>query len=75
MFIERDITEKLQALMADERILLLKEEEIWKEGDSLTGLPKVSHRKAVVRKKDSKVEGEEGEEGTEATTEAAASEN
>ncbi|MDD5458911.1 MAG: small basic protein [Phycisphaerae bacterium] len=35
-----------------ERIDKLKEEERWSEGDSLLGLAKVSHRKAVTGKKE-----------------------
>lgn len=35
-----------------ERIAQLKEEERWKEGMSISGLPKVAHRKAAVGKKD-----------------------
>jgi len=34
-----------------ERVDVLKDEERWNEGDSLLGLPKVSHRKAGVGKK------------------------
>ena len=30
-----------------ERLEILKEEERWSEGDSLLGLPKVAHRKAI----------------------------
>ncbi len=32
-------------LSREERIKVLKEEERWKEGDKVTGLPKVAHRK------------------------------
>lgn len=35
-----------------ERIDKLKDEEKWSEGDSLTGLPKVAHRKSHAGKKD-----------------------
>ena len=43
-----------------ERIEKLKDEERWSEGDDLTGLPKVSHRKAHAGKKEvPKKEGEE----------------
>ena len=38
-------------LTRDERISQLKEDELWTEGDSLTGLPKVAHRKVSVGKK------------------------
>lgn len=34
-----------------ERIDVLKDEERWSEGDAVTGLPKVSHRKSVAGKK------------------------
>lgn len=33
-------------LSREERILALKKEDRWQEGDSITGLPKVAHRKA-----------------------------
>ncbi len=32
-------------LSREERISVLKKEERWKEGDDVTGLPKVGHRK------------------------------
>lgn len=41
-----------------ERVEVLKDEERWNEGDSLLGLPKVSHRKAGVGKKSEKPEKE-----------------
>lgn len=34
-----------------ERIDVLKDEERWNEGDPVTGLPKVAHRKSVAGKK------------------------
>jgi small basic protein (TIGR04137 family) len=34
-----------------ERIEVLKDEERWSEGDSVTGLPKVGHRKSAAGKK------------------------
>jgi small basic protein (TIGR04137 family) len=34
-----------------ERIMALKDEERWNEGDSVLGLPKVAHRKSVAGKK------------------------
>ncbi len=37
-----------------ERIDLLKDDEKWSEGDSLNGLPKVSHRKTHAAKKEKK---------------------
>ena len=53
-----------------ERIKILKEEDRWKTGDRLFGLPKVAHRKTTVggkAKKEKKAEAAEGE----ATGEAA----
>lgn len=47
-----------------ERIELLKDEERWSEGDSLLGLPKVSHRKSHA-----------GRKGKEAPVKAAATES
>ncbi len=56
-----------------ERIEKLKEEEIWSEGDSLLGLPKVAHRKSHAGRKEAteKVteEGLEGETPIEGATE------
>ena len=56
-----------------ERIEKLVEEERWEEGDDVTGLPKVSHRKAHSGKKESKAEKAAEEaaaaEATEATEE------
>jgi small basic protein (TIGR04137 family) len=58
-----------------ERVELLKEDEKWFDGDSVTGLPKVSHRKASTGKKgaddkaEETAEGAEGAEATEAATE------
>ena len=40
-------------LTRDERIAHLEEEGIWNQGDALVGLPKVSHRKVSVGKKES----------------------
>jgi small basic protein (TIGR04137 family) len=40
-----------------ERIDVLKDEERWNEGDPVTGLPKVAHRKSAAGKK-AKAEGE-----------------
>ena len=34
-----------------ERVMALKDEERWNEGDSVLGLPKVAHRKSVAGKK------------------------
>ncbi len=33
-------------LSREERILVLKKEDRWQDGDSVIGLPKVAHRKA-----------------------------
>ncbi|MBC8481995.1 MAG: small basic protein [Planctomycetes bacterium] len=52
-----------------ERIELLKEEERWSEGETVMGLPKVSHRKVHTSKKSSEKETE-----TETVTEEAAKE-
>ncbi len=56
-----------------ERIEMLTEEGNWEEGDPVTGLQKVGHRKAHAGKKggDEEKTGEEDgtEEGTEATAE------
>ena len=49
-----------------ERIAVLKENGMWSEGKA-TGLPKVSHRKASVGKKDKVDKKVEGAEGTAAT--------
>jgi small basic protein (TIGR04137 family) len=35
-----------------ERIDILKDEERWNDGDAVTGLPKVAHRKSAAGKKD-----------------------
>jgi small basic protein (TIGR04137 family) len=49
-------------LTRGERIVKLKEEEKWEEGDSLFGLAKVANRKvAVTKKKEAKVAAVEGE--------------
>ncbi len=49
-----------------ERIMTLKDEERWNEGDPVLGLPKVAHRKTVAGKKD-----KEEKAATEATAGAA----
>ena len=36
-------------LSREERLKVLKTEERWQEGDAVTGLPKVAHRKAGVK--------------------------
>jgi small basic protein (TIGR04137 family) len=38
-------------LTRSERVTTLQDEERWNEGDSVLGLPKVSHRKSVAGKK------------------------
>ena len=48
-------------LTRSERLDRLEEEERWNEGDSVLGLVKVVHRKAVVSKKDKAEAGKEGE--------------
>ena len=55
-----------------ERIEKLAEEGIWEEGDDVTGLPKVGHRKVQAAKKESKKQ--EGEEETTEEETAAAAE-
>jgi small basic protein (TIGR04137 family) len=54
-----------------ERITVLKENGMWSEGKA-TGLPKVSHRKASVGKKDKAEKKAEGTEGTAAPADAKA---
>ena len=65
-----------------ERIEQLKLEERWEEGDDVTGLVKVAHRKAHAGRKDAKeevaaegVEGVEGAEGAEVTAAAPGTES
>lgn len=43
-------------LSRGERIEVLKSEERWQEGEDITGLPKVAHRKAGTGKKTEKEE-------------------
>jgi small basic protein (TIGR04137 family) len=45
------LTRHRNVLSRAERIELLKDEERWSEGDSLLGLPKVSHRKSHAGRK------------------------
>lgn len=54
-----------------ERIDVLKDEERWSEGDPVTGLPKVGHRKSAAGKK-AKTETPEGAAGAAAPGAAAA---
>ncbi len=50
-----------------ERIEKLTEEERWQEGDAVTGLPKVAHRKSHSGRKGKIEKAAAGEETTEAT--------
>lgn len=50
-----------------ERVEQLKEDEKWQDGDAVTGLPKVSHRKAATGKKGGAEKTEEAAEGAEVT--------
>jgi small basic protein (TIGR04137 family) len=45
-----------------ERVELLKEEDRWAEGDQITGLPKVAHRKTHSGRKSADAEKTEGQE-------------
>ena len=45
-----------------ERVELLKDEDRWAEGDAVTGLPKVAHRKSHSGKKSAAVAKTEGEQ-------------
>lgn len=65
------LTRHRNVLTRAERIDRLKEEERWTEGDSMTGLPKVGHRKSHAGKKE--LPGKEGEAQA-AETKTAASE-
>jgi small basic protein (TIGR04137 family) len=56
-------------LSRNERIEALRNEDRWEEGDDVTGLPKVGHRKATAGSK--KEKDEEGTEEEEATAAAA----
>ncbi len=53
-----------------ERVELLKEEERWAEGDAVTGLPKVAHRKSHSGKKSSALEKTETPEAEAETPQA-----
>ncbi|MCK5172611.1 MAG: small basic protein [Planctomycetes bacterium] len=50
-----------------ERVELLKEDEKWVEGDAVTGLPKVPHRKASTGKKGGDAKADEVTESVEVT--------
>ncbi len=63
------LTRHRNVLNRAERIEKLKEEERWEDEQSVFGLPKVSHRKAHVVKKESKAEAAQAEsEATDTTT-------
>ena len=65
------LTRHRNVLTRAERIEKLKDEEKWSEGDPLTGLPKVSHRKSHAGKKELPAKAEAGvAEVKEATPEA-----
>jgi small basic protein (TIGR04137 family) len=57
-------------LTRDERLAKLKEDEKWREGMSVFGLPKVAHRKMALAKAE-KAEAVEGAEGAAAAAPAA----
>jgi small basic protein (TIGR04137 family) len=61
------LTRHRNVLNRAERIDKLKEEERWTEGDPITGLPKVAHRKSHAGRKDK--EDLEKEAATEAVAE------
>ncbi len=74
--IKGSLSRHRNVLSRAERIEKLTEEERWQEGDAVTGLPKVAHRKSHSGKKAGKeekvaAEGAEGIEGTEGTEAAA----
>jgi small basic protein (TIGR04137 family) len=60
------LTRHRNVLSRNERIEALLSEDRWEEGDDVTGLPKVGHRKSSTKKEKKVVE----EETTEETTEA-----
>jgi small basic protein (TIGR04137 family) len=71
--IKNALTRHRNVLTRAERIDKLKDEEKWSEGDKLTGLPKVGHRKTHAGKKDVEEKAKvEGAEGAEAAPKAAA---
>ena len=64
------LTRHRNVLNRAERIEKLKDEERWEDDQSVFGLPKISHRKARVVKKESKAEAAQAESeaaGTETT--------
>lgn len=67
------LTRHRNVLSRAERIKVLTDEERWPDGRSVYGLPKVSHRKATVGKKEKKAkEGDAAAAGTAAAPGAAA---
>ena len=54
------LTRHRNVLSRAERLKKLTEEEQWKEGESVFGLPKVAHRNLKVGKKIKKAKAEEG---------------
>jgi small basic protein (TIGR04137 family) len=70
--IRRGLVRSRSVLTRAERLTRLQEAELWKEGDSPLGLPKVRVFKlAMKKKKKKKEEGEEGAEGAAGTPAAA----
>jgi small basic protein (TIGR04137 family) len=63
------LTRHRNVLSRNERIEALLNEDRWEEGDDVTGLPKVGHRK-VHASSSKKENAEEDEEGAEAVTES-----
>ena len=61
------LTRHRNVLSRAERIEKLTEEERWQDGDSVTGLPKVAHRKSHSGRKGKVEKAEAGEEVTETT--------
>jgi small basic protein (TIGR04137 family) len=55
------LTRHRNVLTRAERIEQLKNEEKWSEGESLLGLPKVSHRKSHAGRKGKEAPGKEAE--------------
>lgn len=69
--IKNALTRHRNVLTRAERIEKLKDEEKWNEGDSLTGLPKVSHRKTHAGKKTAEEKAAAAAAGAEAAPKAA----
>lgn len=64
--IKNALSRHRNVLSRAERIEQLKEEERWNEGDSVTGLPKVAHRKSHSGRKSEKAEAKQETEQPEA---------